>query len=152
MSRDERPEQAPPSSRPSAEEGAAAGDAGDAGGAGDANDASEKKSAKAKKRGAKKGRAKGAGARGAGDAPPFAASYPDDAALGELVRAFQAGDYGRVRREAPTLAARSDDPEVARAARDLRARLDPDALTLGIFWGTAALLAFLSAWAYGHGH
>ncbi|HEU4412991.1 MAG TPA: hypothetical protein VFS43_47555 [Polyangiaceae bacterium] len=84
--------------------------------------------------------------------PPFAADYPDDPALVELVRAFQAGDYGRVRREAPALAERGGDPEVARAARDLRARLDPDSLTLGIFIGTGLLLALLTAWAYGHGH
>jgi hypothetical protein len=81
--------------------------------------------------------------------PPFAENYPDDAELRALLLAFHAGDYGYVRREAPALAERTSDPSVARAARDLRARLDPDRLTLGIFVGTGLLLTLLAVWAYG---
>lgn len=80
--------------------------------------------------------------------PPFAEDYPEDAELHALLLAFHAGDFGRVRREAPALAERTGDPEVARAARDLRARLDPDRLTLGIFIGTGLLLTLLAVWAY----
>jgi hypothetical protein len=142
MSRDER--DAPPASGP--------------GGEGEGDTSEQGAGARvARKKGARKRKASKSseGARGAERAPralPFTDDYPDDPALLELVRAFEAGDYGRVRREAPALAARADDPDVARAARDLRARLDPDPLTLGLFLGTALLLAFLTAWAYGHGH
>ncbi len=84
--------------------------------------------------------------------PPFAASYPRDPELDALVRAFGRGDYRTVRDRAPALAARSTDEAVQRAARDLRARLEPDPLAIRMLLGAAALLLFFTWWFYAHRH
>lgn len=84
--------------------------------------------------------------------PTFAARFPDDPALDALVAAFVAGDYARVREEAPKLAASSDDPEVQAAARTLRDRIEPDRLALGLLALTGALLVALTAWWIVNGH
>ena len=84
--------------------------------------------------------------------PSFAADFPDDPALVALVDAFVAGDYARVRAEAPKLAESSDDPEVKAAARTLRDRIEPDRLAVGLLVITGALLLFLSAWWVVNGH
>lgn len=80
----------------------------------------------------------------------FARDFPRHDALDALVDAFEAGDYATVREEAPRLAERTDDPEVRRAALELRARLEPDPLAKNILLGSALLLAFLVAWFYTH--
>ncbi|MCC6646079.1 MAG: hypothetical protein IT374_10970 [Polyangiaceae bacterium] len=80
----------------------------------------------------------------------FARDFPRDAELDALVDAFEAGDYAAVRARAPELAARASDPEVRRAATELRARLEPDPLAKSILYGTALLLAFLVVWFYTH--
>jgi hypothetical protein len=85
--------------------------------------------------------------------PRFLLSFPKDPELAELVRAFEAGDYARVRREAPALAERATEARVRAAARELRRRIDPDPALRYILIAALALLAVLVYWAYGHsGH
>jgi hypothetical protein len=82
----------------------------------------------------------------------FAQNFPEDPELGRLVAAFEAGDYRTVRDEAPKLAERTQDPEVRRAALELRKRIDPDPLQLYLLGLTFALLVFLTSWFYLHKH
>jgi hypothetical protein len=82
----------------------------------------------------------------------FAAAYPRDEALDALVDAFEAGNYARVRVEAPQLAQSTDDPAVARAARDLAKRLEADPLAVRMVLGAGVLLLFLTYWFFSHGH
>lgn len=84
--------------------------------------------------------------------PPFARSYPRDPELDHLLEAFVAGNYGLVREEAPRLAARAGDPQVVRAALDLRRRIEADPMSVTMLAGTAFLLLFLVAWFYAHRH
>ena len=82
--------------------------------------------------------------------PAFARHYPRHPELDRLLRSFIEGDFATVHREAPALAGRTDDPDVARAARDLRRRLDPDRVSLLLLAMMAALLLFLVLWFYSH--
>ncbi|MBN1605226.1 MAG: hypothetical protein JW940_01260 [Polyangiaceae bacterium] len=82
--------------------------------------------------------------------PRFLQGFPEDPGLVELVRAFEAGNYARVRREAPALAQRTTDARVRTAARELRRRIDPDPALRYILVAALALLAVLVWWAYGH--
>jgi hypothetical protein len=82
----------------------------------------------------------------------FARAFPRDPALDALVAAFDAGDYARVRREAPALAKETDRDDVRAAARELARRLDPDPLAVYLLGGAAVLLAFLAAWYWSHPH
>jgi hypothetical protein len=84
--------------------------------------------------------------------PSFARAWPRDPALDALVAAFDAGDYARVRREAPALARQTEDDAVRRAARELRRRLDPDPLAVYILMAAGVLLAFLAGWYWLHPH
>jgi hypothetical protein len=87
--------------------------------------------------------------------PAFARAYPRDPELDALLRAMAGGDHARVHAEAEPLAARADKDgreEVARAARDLRRRLEPDPMVLWMFAGSLALLGFLVFWFYTHRH
>ena len=79
--------------------------------------------------------------------PKFTESYPEDPALDRLVDAFARGNHKLVRDEAEALAKKTDDPEVAKAARDLRRRLDPDPIAYVLLGTTAALLIVLTIWA-----
>lgn len=76
--------------------------------------------------------------------PAFAASFPDDPALNELVDAFARGDYRRVRAEAPKLAERAEDEAVRTAARALRERVEPDKLAVGMLIVTGVILVVLT--------
>jgi hypothetical protein len=84
--------------------------------------------------------------------PAFAHAFPRDAELDALVAAFEAGDYARVRREAPALAQRTEDDAVRRAARELRRRLDPDPAAVYMLLAAAMLLVFLAGWYWLHPH
>lgn len=83
----------------------------------------------------------------ADDRPPFARSYPRDAELDRLVAYFQRGNHRAVRDRAEALAEKTTDPKVAAAARDLRARLEPDPLARVLLGATLVLLLVLTAWA-----
>jgi hypothetical protein len=82
--------------------------------------------------------------------PAFARAWPRDTALDRLVAAFEAGDYARVRREAPRLARRTESDTVRRAARELGRRLDPDPVAVYMLMAAAALLVFLAGWYWLH--
>jgi len=82
--------------------------------------------------------------------PRFLEGFPDDPDLVELVRAFETGNYARVRREAPTLAQRTSDARVRAAARELRRRIDPDPALRYVLLAALGLLMVLVYWAYGH--
>ena len=80
--------------------------------------------------------------------PLFVQAFPADPELDLLVRAFEAGDYARVRREAPALAARTANSEVRDAALELRRRIDPDPLLRYFIALAVALLVFLALYVY----
>ncbi len=82
--------------------------------------------------------------------PKFARGFPEHAELDALVAAFESGDYARVRVEAPKLAAKTDDEDVRRAARELRKRIDPDPLALALMGLAALLLLMLSGYYWTH--
>lgn len=84
--------------------------------------------------------------------PAFAHDFPSDPALDALVAAFEAGDYARVRKEAPALARSTDRDDVRAAARELRRRLDPDPLAAYLLGIAAVLLVFLAGWYWLHPH
>jgi hypothetical protein len=84
--------------------------------------------------------------------PAFARSFPQDEALDALVAAFEAGDYARVRREAPALARSTESDAVRRAARELARRLDPDPAAVYMLVAAVALLVFLAGWYWLHPH
>lgn len=78
--------------------------------------------------------------------PSFARDFPADPELEALVEAFRAGDYGRVRVEAPKLAEKTESEEVRRAAKLLRERIEPDPLAKVLLLLTAILLVSLTAY------
>jgi hypothetical protein len=86
------------------------------------------------------------------EVPAFAEKYPRDDALDALVDAFTRGDYRTVRRDAPRLAGESKDPDVQRAARELRRRIDPDPVSLVLVLVAMVLLGVLSFHYLGHPH
>jgi hypothetical protein len=84
--------------------------------------------------------------------PRFLASFPNDAALSEIVAAFERGDYAFVRTAAPALARSTKSDEVRRAALELRRRIDPDRLSLLLIAFAFALLVVLSLFYWTHKH
>ena len=82
----------------------------------------------------------------------FARSFPDDPELQRLLRAFEAGDYFTVRADAARVADAASNPEVRKAALDLRRRIEPDPLQLYFLLLTLVLLVFLTSWFYLHKH
>jgi hypothetical protein len=82
----------------------------------------------------------------------FTRWFPDDPELKRLVQAFETGDYYTVRTGAPALAERATDPEVKKAALELRRRIEPDPAQLYLLGLTFALLVFLVIWFYLHKH
>lgn len=79
--------------------------------------------------------------------PPFLEAFPAHPALDALVRAFEDGNYGKVRREAPDLARAEDIPEEVRAAAtELRRRVGTDPIAVWLLGLTLVLLAVVSAW------
>ena len=83
----------------------------------------------------------------------FLESLPDDPELRALGDAFEAGNYARVRAEAPRLVERSEREDVRLAARDLLARIEPDPLVKYLLVLALLLLLGVTAFAYGsHTH
>lgn len=78
--------------------------------------------------------------------PAFARSFPRDPQLDALVAAFDAGNFARVRVEAPRLVASSERDEVKKAAAALLARTKPDPLAALLVGLAAVILIALSAW------
>lgn len=84
--------------------------------------------------------ASGANARGA---PPE--EVPPPAALVPALDAFATGDFRTSRRLVEALLAGAPTPEVAEAARALRAKLTPDPWVFWIGLAVIGLLAFVSS-------
>jgi hypothetical protein len=80
--------------------------------------------------------------------PAFLLQFPDDPELERLIRAYEEGNFAKVRAEAPELARRSTDEAVRRAARELRQRIDPDPLLVVLLVFALSLFAFLVGWIY----
>jgi len=80
--------------------------------------------------------------------PAFLLAFPADADLEHLIRAFELGDYARVRKGAPELAERTTDPKVRAAAEELARRIEPDPLVKVLLGLSIALLVVLTLWAY----
>jgi hypothetical protein len=80
--------------------------------------------------------------------PRFLLAFPDDPELTELRAAFERGDFSFVRKHAPALIDKSEDPAVRAAARELRRRIDPDPQVVWLLALALGLLAFLLAWTY----
>lgn len=108
--------------------------------------------------------------------PAFAKAFPDHPRLNELVRAFERGNYARVReggrrlleetKEADTKGAdkggaapyRKTESEaedlkaVRRATRELLRRIEPDPIAVYMLVGSILLLAFLAIWYWSNPH
>lgn len=84
--------------------------------------------------------------------PTFAKRYPRHPELDRLVDRFARGDHASVRADAEALAKRADDPAIAAAARDLRARIEPDRLAWVLLVVPAILLLVLTIWAVHRSH
>jgi hypothetical protein len=82
--------------------------------------------------------------------PRFLLNFPPDPDLQRLSAAFEAGNYALVRAEAEALAERTESAAVREAARELRRRIEPDPLAKYLLALTAALLLFLTWFAYHH--
>jgi len=80
--------------------------------------------------------------------PAFLSAFPHDPDLDRLIAAYEAGNYARVRRDAPALAERSEDRTVRDAALELRRRIDPDPLARYLLLIAICLLVFLVIWVY----
>jgi len=75
--------------------------------------------------------------------PRFLLEFPDDPALQQLVRAFEAGNYRAVREGAAKLAESTEDPIVRAAARELRRRIEPDPLMKYLLFVALGLFVFV---------
>jgi hypothetical protein len=84
--------------------------------------------------------------------PRFLLNFPDHPQLNQLIAAYERGDYASVRRDAPELAQKSQDPEVREAAVELRRRIEPDPLARYMLLAAITLLVFLLYWTYSHRH
>jgi len=124
---------------------------------GDAPSAPKKKKKKKKKRAAEesvetKPTGPALGPEG-WERPNFVLDFPKDEELERLVRAFELGNYARVREGAKKLATSAKDDDVRRAAGELLRRIEPDPLVKILFAMSLALFAFMVFYAYrSHGH
>lgn len=80
--------------------------------------------------------------------PTFLLDFPEDPALEQLIEAFEAGNYARVRAGADALAQATSNRAVRNAALELRGRIEPDPLAKYLLLISAALLVVLTLWAY----
>jgi hypothetical protein len=84
--------------------------------------------------------------------PGFAKPYPRTRELDRLVRAFSAGNFALVRREAPRLAEKTEDESVRTAALDLRRRIAPDPTAIYLLVVGLALAVAVAIYYFRHGH
>jgi hypothetical protein len=80
--------------------------------------------------------------------PAFLLAFPEDPELEKLMTAFEQGNFAEVRALAPELASRTGNPEVRRAALELRRRIDPDPLLIVLLLFALSLFLFLVVWVY----
>jgi hypothetical protein len=85
--------------------------------------------------------------------PAFLLNFPSTPELDRLIDAFEAGNFARVRAEAPRLAESTHDPDVRHAALELYRRIQPDPLIKYLLAVSIVLLVFLVSYVYGtHDH
>lgn len=80
--------------------------------------------------------------------PRFLLGFPQDPALEPLIEAFEAGNYARVREQAPELAKNASEAEVRRAAEELLARIEPDPLVKLLLAVAIGLFLFVLIFVY----
>jgi hypothetical protein len=80
--------------------------------------------------------------------PRFLLEFPNDPALQQLVRAFEAGNYQAVREGAAKLAESTEDPIVRAAARELGRRIDPDPLLKYLLFVALGLFVIVVWYTY----
>jgi hypothetical protein len=80
--------------------------------------------------------------------PRFLLEFPDDPALQQLARAFEAGNYQAVREGAAKLAGSTEDPIVRAAARELGRRIEPDPLMKYLLFVALGLFVFVVWYTY----
>jgi hypothetical protein len=80
--------------------------------------------------------------------PRFLLEFPNDPALQQLARAFEAGNYRAVREGAAKLAESTDDPIVRAAARELGRRIEPDPLMKYLLFVALGLFVFVVWYTY----
>ena len=80
--------------------------------------------------------------------PRFLLEFPNDPALAQLVREFEAGNYRAVREGAPKLAESTEDPIVRAAARELARRIEPDPLMKYLLFVALGLFVFVVWFTY----
>jgi hypothetical protein len=80
--------------------------------------------------------------------PPFILDFPEDPELERLIAAFEAGNFALIRRDAERLAESTSNPEIRKAAFELRRRIDPDPLSKYLLAISLVLLVVLTLWAY----
>lgn len=76
-------------------------------------------------------------------APPPGAGTPEGERLAEAFAAFEVGDYRRVREVCDALV-EAPQEDVARAARELRARTEVDPVQIGVLLACLALFVILA--------
>jgi hypothetical protein len=80
--------------------------------------------------------------------PRFLSEFPNDPALQQLVRAFEAGNYQAVREGAAKLLASTEDPIVRASARELARRIEPDPLMKYLLFVALGLFVFVVWYTY----
>lgn len=81
--------------------------------------------------------------------PIIVSQYPaSDERLNALVRAFETGDFRKLRVDAKTLLEASPEPEVRRATEDLLRRITPHPLILLFLAAAIALFVTMTIWVY----
>lgn len=83
--------------------------------------------------------------------PRFLLRFPQDQSLEALIAAFEAGNYARVREDAPKLARSTERLDVKAAAEELLRRIEPDPLLKFLLGVAAALFVLVVAYVY-HAH
>ncbi len=83
------------------------------------------------------------------DRPAFLLNFPADPELESLMEAFEAGNYAKVREQAPRLIERSEAADVKAAAEELLRRIEPDplvklllAVTIGLFFAVVGYVYY----------
>jgi hypothetical protein len=80
--------------------------------------------------------------------PRFLLEFPNDPALQQLVREFEAGNYQAVREGAAKLVESTEDPIIRAAARELGRRIEPDPLMKYLLFVALGLFVFVVWYTY----
>jgi hypothetical protein len=87
-----------------------------------------------------------------GKRPRFARNWPKHPELDRLLAAFEAGNFGLVREEAPALIRTTDDKDIKAKAMELRRRIEPTPTAMYLWALGVALVVFLYGYFLQHPH